>query len=106
LESIFNALAVRIPLFQFNNLAEEIDAQQSWLSALPGEANHGRLLRLNVLADVALQEVIRHGPRRRGVIEIFLFQVEAILTIQIADRSHGLCHDVKPGQAYRFSRRS
>ncbi len=57
--------------------------------------DHIRILLLNILLDVGLQNVRRHRPLGGVGIENFLFQIKAIFAIEIADWTDGLGENVK-----------
>src|SRR5690606_29317357 len=46
LQGVADGLAVGILALEFNNLAEVVDTQERWLTALPGEADLGQILLL------------------------------------------------------------
>ena len=89
-----------------------INDEEGGLAALPGEGDDGSVLRLNVLADIGLEDRGLHGPAgvqggrfRRGAgvlrVERFFLEIEAVFAIEIADGPDGLGHDVKAGEAHR-----
>src|SRR5262249_25460937 len=50
---------------------------------------------VDILADVFRQHGIAHAPLRLAGIEIFLFEIETIFAIQIADRPDRFREDMK-----------
>ncbi len=94
LEGVFDGLAVGVLGLEGDGLAEEFDAEQGGLAALPCEADVGRGLGLDVLADVVFEQLGGHAPFAFGV-EGFLFEVEAVLAVEVADGPDGLGHDVE-----------
>src|SRR6185436_600869 len=51
----------------------------------------------DVLLDISLQHVLRHAPVGFVGIELFLFQVEAIFAIEVANGPDRLGHHVEGG---------
>src|SRR5579872_3419801 len=111
LKRVFDALAVCVLLLQRDHAAEEIDAEQRWFATLPCKVDRLQRLRLDILADVGFEDVVRHGPtgktgvagvrgRGRGgrggaSVKLFLFQIKTVFAIEIADGANRLGHDVE-----------
>ena len=79
-------------------------AEQRRLSTLKGEGNYRNVLRCDVLADIGFKQVIGHRPVRGGVVrrlfrvKLFLFEIEAVLAIEIADRTDRLGQNMEGGK--------
>ncbi len=77
--------------------AEEIQAHEGGLAALPGHVSLADLLGLDVLAYILLQDLARScGTRCRGR-SLFL-QEEAVGAVEVAGGPARLGHDVKGGR--------
>jgi hypothetical protein len=76
-------------------LAEKVHPQGRWLAPLPAKRNNRHALGFNVLANVRLKDFVSHPPFQRVWIEVLFFDVEAVLAVQIANRSGRLRHEVE-----------
>src|SRR5215475_3496391 len=85
---------------QRNGFAEKFDSEQRRLASMPGKTDD--LLRrcLNMLDNVALQSFVAQTKIGSLGIELLLFEVIAVMTVEVADRTDCLHHDLK------FARRS
>ena len=79
-----------------HRLPEEFDTHQGRLPALPGEVDVVDLLGVDVLADVFLEQVVRHAEFAAGI-KPFLGEEVAILAIEVADGASRLGHQVEGG---------
>jgi hypothetical protein len=95
LKGVGDRLALRVLLLKFDDLAEERYAQQRRLAALPGEADLGDRLILDVLADVFFQHFVTHPPLVLALVQLLLFQIEAVFAVEVADRPDRLGQQVK-----------
>src|SRR5262249_60180789 len=73
-------------LLQFHSFAKKVDAEQGRLASMPGEADD--LLRrcLNMLDNITLQCLVVQTKIGSLGIEFFLFEVIAVMTVEVADR--------------------
>ena len=80
---------------ELDRAAEELDAHQRRLAALPGDRHlrHGCMC-LDQLSDVRLEQLIRHPEARAGV-EHLLREEEAVRAVEVADRPRRLCEQVE-----------
>src|SRR5262245_30329583 len=85
---------------QRNGFAEKFDSEQRRLASMPGKTDD--LLRrcLNMLDNVALQSFVAQTKIGSLGIELLLFEVIAVMTVEVTDRTDCLHHDLK------FTRRS
>src|SRR5262249_44667033 len=81
--------------------AEVIHTQQRGLAALPGKRHNGYALAFDVLADVDLENLVRHLPVRSVWVQLFLFKIEAILAIEISNGTNGLRPNVEAREPTR-----
>ena len=88
-------LSAGVLLLKAHRVAEEIDAEQRRFAALPGEIDLVAWLSLDILPDIGIENLIAHGPIAFGGIELFLFEIEAVFAIEVADGPDGLGEDVK-----------
>ena len=98
LESILDFPAVCVFFLECNDLSEVFHPQQRRLTPLPGKADDRRVLRFNVLPNIGLQDIVLHRPGRsllRLRIEVFLLQIEAVCTVQIAEWPDGFRHHME-----------
>lgn len=96
LQGVDQALAGRqVAPLQFHDTAEEGEPHQRRLAALPGEADGGHLLRLDVLFDERLQHRVAHAEAARARVEALLLQVEAVSAVQVAGRAGRLGHHME-----------
>ena len=79
-----------------HRLAEKVQAHQRRLAALPSEVDLIDLLRLDVLADVFLEQAVRHAEFAAGI-EFFFGEEIAVFAIKVADGASRLGHQVKSG---------
>ena len=63
---------------------EEVEAHQRRLAALPGDDDLRPRLRLEQLADVGLEQLVRH-PEPAARVEHLLREEEAVLAVEVAD---------------------
>jgi hypothetical protein len=93
LQRIDDAFAASVLLLQAHHVLEKAHAQQRRLAALPGERDFGHVLLLDVLPDIGVQHVVGHLPRVRALalvlVQVFLFQIKAVLAVQVADGPMG-----------------
>ncbi len=82
-------------VLQRHNLAKVVQAQEERLPAMPGKVDHRTGGGGNMLDDVFLQYGVGHAKRLIFWIEVFLLQVIAIVTVQVADGAKGLDEDLK-----------
>src|SRR5262249_14380331 len=87
-------------LLQFDSFAKKVDAEQRRLAAVPGEAHDFLGRGLNMLNNITLQCLVVQTKIGSLGIEFFLFEVIAVMTVEVADRTDCLHHDLK------FTRRS
>ena len=74
-------------LRQLDGAPEEVEAHQRWLAALPRDRDERALgVRLDQLADVLLEQVVRHAEPAAWV-EHLLREEEAVLAVEVADGS-------------------
>jgi hypothetical protein len=78
-----------MPVLDGYQLAEEIQAGDSRLAAVPGKADYGTRRRFHVLDNIGLQEIIGHADCPVHRIETLRLQVVAVATVQVAERAHG-----------------
>lgn len=107
LEGVGNLLAVGVFFLDLDKFPEIIDTQKRRFPALPGKIHHRRVVRFDVLPDVALQHLVAHRPlidMRIGLrIEQFLFKIEAVLTVEIADGPDGLGQHMEVRSTHRWT---
>jgi hypothetical protein len=99
LQAIYDAL-VTGPMFslQLHDLFKVVLPQEQRLPAMPRKGNRLTGGGIYVLDNVLLEEVVGHAERLALGIEVLLFQIVAILTVQIAARAGGLDKHLKiPG---------
>ena len=73
---------------------EEVEAHERGLAALPGDRDLGRPVRLEELADVQLQHLVRHAESAARV-QRLLGQEEAVGAVEVADRARRLGQQVE-----------
>src|SRR6185312_4046074 len=100
LENVGDGAAVGVFLLELEGAAEEVDAQERGFATLPGEGDSRGGLGLDVLADVGFQHLGRHGPVALAGVEVFLFEIEAIGTVEVTDWPGGLGHDMEGGKLH------
>ena len=99
LQRVLDEASLAVALLQLDGLAVEGEWPQKCLSAVPGEG-HGYILglRLDVLADVALEEVLGHHRAGRRVfvllVQALLVEIVAVVAAHVAGSACGLGHDV------------
>jgi len=88
LDSIKNVLLRRLvfPL-QLDDTAKVVQSQDCGFSSMPGKTDLRVWVNSEVLFDILLQEVLGHAERSAFWIELFLFQVVAVKTVQVAERT-------------------
>ena len=95
LEGLLNRLPGLAVFFdEFDGALEEFELHQRRLAALPGDRHFGRAMRLEQLADVALERRLRHPVLVVGV-ERLLRQEEAIGAVDVAGRPARLGEQMK-----------
>lgn len=62
LQRVVNLLPAGVLPLKRNGLAKEIDAEQRRLASLPGKADLGHVLPVDVLPDVRFENVVGHTP--------------------------------------------
>src|SRR5262245_5747092 len=87
-------------LLQLDGFAKKVDAEQGRLAAVPGEAHDFPWGGLNMLDDIAFQRFVVQSKISSLGIELLLFEVIAVVTVEVTDRTDCLHHDLK------FTRRS
>lgn len=80
---------------QRDNLAKKIDTEQGGFAALPGEIDFGCGLAMDVLADVFRKYGVAHAPLVFAGVKFFLFEIETIFAIEIANRPDWFGQDMK-----------
>ncbi len=85
---------------QRHRATEEVDAHERGLTALPGDGHVAVRVCPQQLAQIGPEDVVRHPEAVTGV-ERLLGQEEAVLAVQVADRTGGLGQDVERGRACR-----
>src|SRR3990172_4980047 len=85
----------KVFFLKVDGLAEEFNAEQRRLAAVPGKADD--LLRrcLNMLGDVALEGFLAQAKVRAFGVEVFFFEVIAVVAVEVADRPDRFHHDLK-----------
>ena len=83
--------------------AEEVEAHERGLAALPRERHERHLLRLDRLANERLHDLVGHALVAAGV-ERRLLEEEAVVAAQVAARPGGLGHDVECGACVSLMR--
>ncbi len=84
-------------LDELDRAAEEVQPHEGRLAALPGEVHFRCLMGLEQLADVVLEQVVRHAEAAAGV-EHLLGEEEAVLAVEVADRAGRFHENVKGGR--------
>src|SRR5262249_43264845 len=87
-------------LLQLGGFAKKFDAEQSRFAAVPGEAHDLLGRRLNMLDNITLQCLVVQTEIGSLGIELLLFEVIAVVAVEVTDRTDRLYHDLK------FARRS
>ena len=89
------ARACRYRVGELDRAAEELDAHQRRLAALPGDRHLGHArVRLDQLPDVRLEQLVGHAePRAR--VEHLLREEEAVRAVEVADRARRLRQQVE-----------
>src|SRR5262245_52590518 len=82
-------------LLQFHSFAKKVDAEQGRLAPMPGEADDILRRGLNMLDNITLQCLVVQTEISSLGIEFFLFEVIAVMTVEVADRTDRLYHDLK-----------
>src|SRR5664280_2286212 len=78
-------LLARLPVFlnQLNRATKKIQSHERRFTALPGNGYRLRLLRLQELANVDIQQIVSHTEIAIGI-KSLLGEKEAVLAIEIA----------------------
>ena len=104
LDRVLDRLAgLPVALDQLDRAPEEVEAHERRLTALPGDRHRRRLVRLEQLLDVQLQEVVLH-PEPRTRVERLLGQEEAVRAVEVAHGAGGLGEQVEAGRGSGGSR--
>ena len=86
-----------VPLGQLDGAAEEVEAHQRGLAALPGDGDlAGPAATSSSWRDVGLEHVVAH-PEPVARVERLLRQEEAVLAVEVADRAGRLGQHVELG---------
>ena len=96
LDGVENCFATGELFLQCDGFAEEFHAEQRRLAALPREVDFRRRLALDVLPDVFREHGVVHAPLFFAGIQFFLFEIETVFAIEIANRADGFRQDMKP----------
>ena len=99
LERILDTFSPRMPVLQVHDRLIEPDIQQRWFASLSDETNDGPLLAFNHLPDIGFQQIPTHAPLSLARIHLLLFEIEAVRTIHVAERSGRFCDNLKVGRA-------
>ncbi len=95
LQIVFDSLVgLLVFLLQLDDLAEKVQSQEGWFTALPGKDHFAAVLPLDVLADMSLEDFVGNAELAGTVEEILLVEIIAVGAVQIADGSDGLDHRV------------
>ena len=94
LNTVADALASAIIPLQPNCLLIETEGLEHRFATMPSEEHIWSLLNLDIVADVLLEEFVRHAALLLFR-EMLLLQIIAILATQITHRTCRLCHDIK-----------
>jgi hypothetical protein len=62
---------------------------------MPGKVDYRIRVSIDMLNDVLLQDVIWHAKGLALWVELFLLQIVAVLTIQVADGTNGFGENLK-----------
>ena len=84
---------------------EEVEAHQCRLAALPGDVHLGPRLGFEQLADVGLEQLVRH-PKAASRVEHFFREEKAVSAVEIAHRARRLRQHVEVGEPTRRHRES
>ena len=91
LERILDALAVGIAPLELQGAAVEVNAEQQRLAPVPAELHDGDIVGLDVLADVAFEQLVAHHRLTAAVLRR-LVQIVAVAAVEVAARAGGLEH--------------
>ncbi len=80
---------------QRHNLAKVVQPQDGRLPTMPGKIDHRTRGSVDVLDNVLLQDGVGHAKRLALWIEVFLFQVVTIVTVQVADGANRFGKNLK-----------
>ena len=94
LNTVADALASAIIPLQPDCLLVETEGLEHRFATMPSEEHIWSLLNLDIVADVLLEELVRHSALLLFR-EMLLLQIIAILATQITHRTCRLCHDIK-----------
>jgi len=83
----------------------EVEPHEGGLAALPGNRHPAGTLCLDILADISLQQLIRHPEVTAGV-ELLLGQEEAVLAGEVAGSACGLGQHMEVRRRARRHRRA
>ncbi len=83
-----------LPL-QLDDFLKKLKSHQRRLPALPGERHHWSGLGLDVLLDVGFQQLLGHAETGLARVQALLFEVIAVLAVEIADGTDRFRHNMK-----------
>lgn len=100
LNGVVDSASGGIFLLQFENSLIKSERTQERLPTVPAEEDLGHCLGLDIFFHKLFEVGVRH---REGIefglpvfwIEVFLFQVVAVFTVHVAERTCGFCHHIK-----------
>ncbi len=73
---------------------EEIQSEQGWLPALPGEDDFVTILSLDVLLNMGFENLVAYAEFARASQQILLVQVITVTTVEITDGTDRFDHGV------------
>lgn len=91
LERIDDPLSTSILPLQLHGTTVEIDPRQQRFAAMPAKRHRIDLVRLDVLPDIELQQLLAHHGLPTAVLQR-LIEVVAVTAIEVASRSRSLEH--------------
>ena len=83
-----------VALHELHEVAEEVEAHEGRLAALPGDGDPLGLMRLEELPHVLVEQVAVHAEAAARV-EGLLGEEEAVRAVEVADGAAGLDEDVE-----------
>ena len=88
LNSVENAFSGGfIFVLNINDIPEIVQTEQSRFAAVPGKPYFIFGAGVDMLADIFFEDIFLHAERRGTRIEILLFQVIAVVAVEVADRA-------------------
>jgi hypothetical protein len=78
-----------------HDLVKIVQPQQARFPTVPGKADGWIGASINVLDNVLFQDVVWHPKRFALWIQVHLFQIVTVVTVQIADRANWFGKDLK-----------